>query len=91
MLTIHKFPLDGNAEVNVLMMPGDADILCVDVQRGVPCVWARLDTRAPKREWRVRVYGTGHELPADVPLHYIGTFLWVGGAEVYHVFNEVVL
>ena len=85
MRTIYKYPLEGTDE-QIVLMPRGAEILCVQVQNGIPCLWADISTEnAQEREKRyIRIIGTGHELPKAV-MKYIGTFQM--GALVFHVFE----
>jgi len=89
MRTIHKFPLPGSSRIAgdfELEMPRNADILCMQTQRGYPCVWALVDDAAPKEKRRVVVVGTGWDLPDDMGRgEYIGTYQSEGGY-VWHVF-----
>jgi hypothetical protein len=87
--SIWKYPLETTDEQEV-KVPKRAIPLCVQVQGGVPCLWARVD---PKN-WAegkvetliVRTHGTGHPIDGD-PGQYLGTYqLLAGGAFVGHVF-----
>lgn len=71
----------------VLHMPEGAEPLCVQVQHGVPCLWARVTDGAPTTERQFRIAGTGHYLSGRVGKH-IGSFQMEGGALVFHVFAE---
>jgi hypothetical protein len=92
MMTIRKYPLDEAAARGggawVLTMPPGAEILCVQVQDGVPCVWARVDDdpydQRPRDERVIAVYGTGH---ANTIGKYIDTFQLAGGNLVFHAFE----
>ena len=68
-------------------MPINAQILCVQVQRDIPQIWALVNSDNPKTIRKIRVYGTGHDIP-DNPGIYIGTFQVNGGTYIYHVFEE---
>jgi hypothetical protein len=68
-----------------LLMPSGAEVLAFQVQRGVPCIWARVDERADLVQRNFHVIGTGNPMP-DVQMVYIGTvqmppFVW-------HLFEE---
>jgi hypothetical protein len=87
MRTIHKYSLDpsGAAEFTV-MMPRNADILCVHTQRGAPVLWALVDDENAQEARLVAVIGTGWEVPDGIGFSdYIGTFQTEGGF-VWHVF-----
>ena len=87
MRTIHKFPLlDGSEGKFEIQMPRNADILCVQTQHGVPCIWAVVDDSARMEPRRVVITGTDCELPADMGRsEYVGT-LQTDGGYVWHVF-----
>lgn len=85
MLTIHKYELEPGA--NVVLMPRDAQVLTVQVQRRVPCMWAKVDPTQPTEPRTFAIYGTGHDVPADPRLRYVGTFQQAEGALVWHVFE----
>lgn len=86
MAVIHKQELE-ITDRQVLRMPVDSKILCVQVQRGVLCVWYLTELVVYPTLWErvFYIFGTGH--PVDRPLDdYIGTvqmdqFVW-------HVFAE---
>jgi hypothetical protein len=70
-----------------IMLPKGSEILCVQTQQGLPCMWAMVDrTRQPVRRL-IRTFGTGH--PMDfIPTKYIGTYQVDNGNEVYHVWDD---
>lgn len=76
----------------VLTLPRGAEILHVDVQRNPAdepedaFVWALVDPSAEQVDRRFRLAGTGHGLPDD-DLTHIGSFLMMGGALVFHLFE----
>ena len=80
---IHKYPLSVE-EVQRIRMPSGAKALSLQLQRGVPTLWCRVDTRAVKCDRLIKMCGTGWEDP--FPLYhpdeeYIGTvqingFVW---------------
>lgn len=69
-------------------MPVGAKILTVQVQNGIPCMWAMVDPDASTEEVTIRVHGTGHPICDSAKLEYIGTFQIYGGGLVFHVFKE---
>jgi hypothetical protein len=85
MMTIYKYPL--RPDLQTLRLPADAEILCVQMQRGEPQVWVKLDTDKPLVTRTLCVYGTGHEMKG-LDSHYIGTFQLMGGELIFHVFEE---
>lgn len=85
MRTIHKYVVGSTATVS---MPRGATVLTIQAQRDVPCIWAEVDTTQPLEDRRFIIFGTGHEMPADASLTYLGTFQLDGGALVFHVYEE---
>jgi hypothetical protein len=81
--SIWKFEISPDAAVS---MPKDAKILTIQTQGGGIFIWALVDTDAAKESRSIRIYGTGHELPAD-PGKYIGTFQMANGSLVFHAFE----
>lgn len=88
MRTIYKYPLTVTGH-NALRMPKGAEVLTVQMQHGVPCLWVLVDTDAPECERVLRIYGTGHPISDDENALYVGTFQLSGGAFVFHVFEVV--
>ncbi|MEE9568331.1 MAG: hypothetical protein V3W37_03005 [Candidatus Binatia bacterium] len=69
-------------------MPGDAQILDVQMQNGTPCIWALVKIDRPKVSRTFCVIGTGHSIEDISRLGYIGTFQMMNGALVWHVFES---
>lgn len=84
MKTIYKYPLEVTDE-NQIEMPVGAEILCVQVQHGIPCIWAKVETDNPSTYTTILTYGTGH--PVNPNAAYIGTYQMVNGDLVFHVFS----
>ena len=85
-MTIWKFPLPVTDEVTVAALPVGAQILTVQMQHDIPCIWALVDQYAKSEERRFRTYGTGYDIPAN-PGQYIGTVHMHGSILVWHVFE----
>lgn len=83
---VYKYPLPLGDWVSVYM-PEGAEPLCVQVQHGQPCLWARATIGAPPIVHHFRIAGTGHDLGSNVGKH-VGSFQLEGGALVFHVFAE---
>jgi hypothetical protein len=81
--TIWKFPLE-TTDLQTVRMPSGAVVLTVEAQDARPCLWALVDSEAPKVNRRFAIYGTGHPFGGG---DYIGTYQLVGGALVFHVFE----
>lgn len=88
MKSIWKYPL-GVTDIQDVPMPIGAEVLSVQIQHGMPCIWAIVDT-AGKTEHRVfKMYGTGHPLTINEKDNevFIGTFQVNAGALVFHLFE----
>jgi hypothetical protein len=86
MITIHKYPLLMTDVQEVLSHDG-AEPLAVQMQKGVPTLWARVDTGRPPTSMRVDIVGTGQD--AEGVGDYVGTFHLEGGNLVFHVFTRL--
>ena len=84
MKTVYKYMLETCDEQRVTMSTG-AELLTVQVQHGVPCIWARvdIDPLVPQVQRLIRMRGTGHQNANGV---YVATFQYQFGL-VFHVFD----
>lgn len=83
---IWKFPIE-IADEQFIEMPKYAETLSVQVQRGIPVIYALCFPDQVKSMRRFYVYGTGHE---KLMLgRYVGTIQLEGGALVFHVFEDM--
>lgn len=87
MKSIYKYQLPLGDTVTI-EMPREAQALAVQVQSGSPYIWALVDPDAPKELRQFKVFGTGHMIPQEDPLHYLGTFQLDDGNFVFHVFES---
>ena len=96
MRTIHKYRLDIQ-DMQMVVMPEGAKVLHVDVQgepgplgmrcEGYLCLWAEVDTLAPKVDRMVYITGTGHPIiHVDPEVQHVGSALMFGGQLVWHVY-----
>ncbi len=85
METIWKFPLKVEDRV-MIAMPKGAQILCVQVQYGIPCIWAAVEDNGVWEERHFYISGTGH--PIEYDTSYVGTFQLCDGSFIGHVFEE---
>jgi len=85
-MTIYKYDFEV-ADTVRSRMPVGAQVLCVQMQRGIPCIWALVDPKAITEERTFRVYGTGQQIEKDSVGRYIGTFQMRGGDLVFHLFD----
>jgi hypothetical protein len=70
-------------------MPEGAEILHVDAQRNIPCIWAKVDTDRPAQIRKFRLVGTGHPLDREVAasMFHHGSFFMEDGIFVFHLFE----
>lgn len=68
-------------------MPVNAEILCVQMQNGNPCIWALGDPEDARQEREFLMLGTGHNAAPESIGRYIGTFQMSGGSLVFHLFE----
>lgn len=87
MQKIFKYPLEVTDEQRI-EMPMGAEILCVQVQGGQPCIWAKVIPDGAPVKRLFAVYGTGHPMNTKQADQYVGTFQLQGGMLVFHVFCE---
>lgn len=85
-MQIYKYPLEP-IELQHITMPSGSEILSVQVQGRVGCLWALVDDKSESVETRtIRTYATGQ--PCDESnLNFIDTIQFQGGALVFHVFE----
>lgn len=83
MRTIWKFPLSVS-DKQVIAMPKGANILTVQSQNGVGCIWAEVSPRADIKRRTFLTVGTGHDVPRDAR-KYVGTYQ--SGPFVWHVYE----
>lgn len=82
-MTVWKYPL-AIADSQSIIMPVGAEILDVQVQGGIPCLWAMVDPTRPTEHVLVQTVGTGHTF---FPIgEYVGTYQVHNGTLVFHVF-----
>ena len=53
------------------------------------CIWYECDEEKPMTKRTIYCFGTGHEMPVDVKLQYIGTIVLSDGELVFHYFEKV--
>lgn len=85
MVTIYKYQFDIADSVKI-KMPLNAEILSVQVQNGIPTLWARVDTDNSIAIHTLLIFGTGHEIPIPfTEAIHIGTIQLNGF--VWHIFK----
>lgn len=86
-MVIWKYPLE-LAEKQTLQTPLGAQILSLQVQRGVPTLWILVDPDSPKVSRTLWMVGTGYPVPAAAASGtFIGTYQVEDGALVFHIFE----
>ena len=71
-------------------MPHNAQILCVQPQRGKPCIWALVNPTNPVKARRFHIVETGHLIEDGDSERYVGTVQIVypmEGPLVWHIFE----
>ena len=92
MKTIWKFELALQTE-QAINMPEGAKVLTVQVQAGVLCVWALVDTENDTEERQFFILGTGHDaddVDSSNGYNYLNTVQLPSGALVHHVFVRAI-
>jgi hypothetical protein len=87
---IYKYSIESEKR-QTLDCPKESEVLSVQIQNGVPVLWALVDAgpndaRIAKKE--IHVYATGETIE-ESNLNYIGTFQMREGRLVFHVFEKV--
>lgn len=85
MNTVHKYALQLRTE-QCIPMPRGSRTLTVQLQEGLPHVWAMVDTNNDVVARKFFVYGTGREILTPWLMRYIGTVQMQGDA--WHVFED---
>lgn len=89
--TIWKFDLGEIADRYVISMPKGAEVLTLQLQRKLPCIWVLVDPQAEKEDRVFEIFGTGHviDYSEGAERKYIGTFLIYGDDLVFHLFERI--
>jgi len=86
-MIVYKYQLQVTDKQTVIM-PSDRKILSVQVQGGIPCLWAMVDPDSEDETVGIITIGTGHPAPDGVD-EFIDTYQLNDGALVFHVFGCV--
>ena len=88
--TIWRFELK-TTDNQTIEMPVNAEILTVQTQNEIPCIWAFVDPTETKENRFIEIFGTGHEISQDenVNRNYLGTYQLNGGSLIFHVFENI--
>lgn len=82
-MNIYKYQLENSH--NTIEMPIGAKVLTMQLQNGIPCIWALVDQKLTYEKRKFEVIPTGPYFYDNYPLTYIGTFQ--NGDFVGHVFE----
>lgn len=89
MKTIWKYPIRLGESFRI---PNSAEILCVQIQHGIPTLWAMVYPDEKRRDETycraIEIFATGQSF-VDAPRKYIGTFQLENGGLVFHVFERL--
>lgn len=85
MKTIWKYPIPYLTPLREIEMPEGAEILTAQIQNGVLCLWAIVDTSKPETTRVIEIIGTGHEIQKG-ERKYIGT-VYPDNGLVWHIFE----
>lgn len=85
MITVWKYELNTNNNI-VLEIPLGAELLDIQMQGNIPCIWVKVNTTEPLIHRTFRIVGTGHELP-NTEIDYCGTFQMSDGMLIFHLFE----
>lgn len=89
MTRIFKYPFEIDDYVT-LFLPEGAEVLCVGDQQGVMNLWARVNpANAPTVARKFRVFGTGHPIPDNGLMKYLGTVQQMSGQLIWHMFEDI--
>lgn len=87
--TIWKFPLELTFRQSIVM-PVGAEILTVQIQNEIPCLWALVNPDEVVEFRHIEIFATGTRFyDIIVPRKYISTFQMGKGQLVYHAFYLV--
>ena len=82
---IWEFPLVIE-DVQIIELPRNYEILTIQVQNGIACLWAMVSPEVPKEKIIIEIIGTG-ELISIAGRQYIGTVQLF--ELVFHVFKRL--
>lgn len=87
-MTIWKYQLEvtDQQEINI---PDEAELLTVQIQNGVPCLWAKVNPKNLSTTKQILTFGTGNPFTGGLGLLYVGTYQLHEGKLVFHVFEQV--
>ena len=72
---IWKYPLKITSK-QIIKIPDHSTFLSIQMQKGIPTMWLRVDPDQIKLDEIIMMYGTGHEIKKEdfeFKTHFIGT------------------
>lgn len=85
-MRIFKYPLKVE-DRQVIELPTGFEILTVQVQKGVPCLWVKVNPLNGSEFVNIYTYGTGYHIPEERRHDkYLGTYMINEGDLVFHAF-----
>jgi hypothetical protein len=87
MKTIWKLVLE-TTDTQTVFIPRNSELLCVQLQYDIPCLWYRCDPNEELVSVTINTYGTGHPIEKATD-KYIDTYQLSNGTLVFHVFAEL--
>jgi len=74
----------------IIELPDNAKILCVQIQKGIPCIWfivPQVESYGMAKR-KILCLETDEQWETISELKYIGTFQMMSSTEVFHLFEE---
>lgn len=84
---IYKYPLK-LVDTQIFELPMGADILTVQNQNDVICLWALVNTKRPKIKRKIQIIGTGNKIDIDLHSYIFLNTTQINGF-VWHIFIEI--
>jgi hypothetical protein len=88
METIWKYEIL-TEDKQIISMPIGAEILTVQIQHGMPVLWAKVNPLMKHVDKTIIIFGTGHPITQTEGLKYIGTYQLLNGNFIGHVFELI--
>lgn len=86
--SVWKYPILRPETHFTIEMPSGAEILSIQVQNNIPCIWALVNTETVMIDnKRFLLVGTGHDIDVVDELKFIGTFQL--DKLVFHLFEKL--
>jgi len=86
MTTIWKWELKLQT-IQEISMPVGAKILCAQLQRGIPCIWASCNPALDRSMRIIKCIVTGEECTIIDDYKYISTLIYEDGLTVIHIYE----